>query len=364
MRITILSFLLATSATLFAQQLDYKVEQNYANWPKLVVSFSDAFFQTPEAVRIADNVLLYQLDTGGWPKNIFMPTELTVDHKDLALGAKKNINEGTIDNSATTTEIVYLARLYKVHPDPRYKEAILHGLDYLFEAQYPCGGWPQCYPRKDSYVYEIEYNDDSNVHVLKLMRELYSSPRYTFLPSSYRDRAQIAFEKGVDCILKTQISNNGKLTSWCAQYNPFTLQPAKARAYELISLSGQESVGIILLLMSIEHPSQKVVNAVESSIAWLEKVKIEHLHKDIYINSDGKSDYRMVSCEDCPPLWARFYEIETNRPFFCDRDGIKRYNLSEIGHERRTGYSWYSSNAIQALKRYQEWKVALSLKPL
>lgn len=29
----------------------------------------------------------------------------------------------------------------------------------------------------------------------------------------------------------------------------------------------------------------------------------------------------MVPCEDCPTLWARFYELETNRPFFCDRDG-------------------------------------------
>lgn len=359
MKTIILSFLLLVSATLSSQQLNYKTKQNYSTWPKLVTSFSDDFFQTTEAVRIADNVLLYQLNTGGWPKNIFVPAELTAEQKAFVLEAKKNKNDGTIDNSATTTEIVYLARLYQTHPEARYRKAILHALDYLFEAQYPCGGWPQCYPRKDSYVYEIEYNDDSNVHVLRLMRELYSSSRYSFLPSSYHEKARIAFEKGIDCILKTQIRYNGKLTSWCAQYNPFTLQPAKARAYELVSLSGQESVGIVLLLMSIEHPSPMVVEAVEAAIAWLEEVKIEHLYKETYVNSNGESDYKMVPCEDCPPLWARFYEIETNRPFFCDRDGSKRYNLSEIGHERRTGYSWYSSNALQALKIYPIWKANL-----
>lgn len=31
----------------------------------------------------------------------------------------------------------------------------------------------------------------------------------------------------------------------------------------------------------------------------------------------------MIPCEDCPVLWARFYELDTNRPFFSDRDGIK-----------------------------------------
>ncbi len=37
------------------------------------------------------------------------------------------------------------------------------------------------------------------------------------------------------------------------------------------------------------------------------------------------------------------YEIETNRPFFCDRDGITKYALKEIGSERRNGYGWYGN---------------------
>ena len=76
----------------------------------------------------------------------------------------------------------------------------------------------------------------------------------------------------------------------------------------------------------------------------------------IFHNSDGKKDNRMVPCEDCPTLWARFYDLETNRPFFCDRDGIKKYDISEIGHERRNGYSWYNKDGSKVLKRYEKWK--------
>ncbi|MEG0889052.1 MAG: pectate lyase [Bacteroides sp.] len=69
-----------------------------------------------------------------------------------------------------------------------------------------------------------------------------------------------------------------------------------------------------------------------------------------------RKDYRMVPCTDCEPLWARLYERDTSRPFFCDRDGIKKYDLSEIGYERRNGYSCYNNAGIKLLKRYEQWK--------
>ncbi|MFG0295883.1 MAG: pectate lyase, partial [Maioricimonas sp. JB045] len=55
---------------------------------------------------------------------------------------------------------------------------------------------------------------------------------------------------------------------------------------------------------------------------------------------------------DAPPLWARFYEIETNRPIFSDRDGIVKYDIQEIGSERRGGYTWYGTWGTRALKEY------------
>ncbi len=149
---------------------------------------------------------------------------------------------------------------------------------------------------------------------------------------------------------------DGKPTVWCAQHDFETLAPAKARAYELPSLSGQESDNIVLLLMDIPDPSPEIVAAIENAIAWFEKSKIEGIRLEYYRNDEGKRDYRVVACEKCPVLWARFYELDTNRPFFCDRDGIKKYDVSQIGHERRTGYSWYNNDGRYVLARYKMWK--------
>ena len=339
------------------EKATYKEKQPYNNWGKLAPKLDDAFFQTQEARRITDNVLLYQQTTGGWPKNIYMPAELTNEERTAVMASQKEINESTIDNGATSTEIRYLARTYLATHDEKYKQAVLKGLQYLFNAQYPNGGWPQFYPRSKGYYIHITYNDNAMINIMELLREVYEtrSP-YTFLPDSVCKQAREAFNKGVTCLLNTQVRQHGKLTAWCAQHDRETLLPAKARAYELPSLSGQESDNIVLLLMSLPHPSPEVTAAIEGAVAWFKEVQINGLTKEYFTNEAGKKDYRMVPCADCEPLWARFYELDTNRPFFCDRDGIKKYDLSEIGYERRNGYSWYNNAGIKLLKRYEQWK--------
>ena len=92
--------------------------------PKL----DDEFFKTTEAIRIGDNVLLYQQTTGGWPKNIYMPAELTKQEREDVLASKDDVNESTIDNDATSTEIEYLSRLYLATNTEKYKNAALDGI--------------------------------------------------------------------------------------------------------------------------------------------------------------------------------------------------------------------------------------------
>lgn len=342
----------------FAQEeVSYKEKQPYKNWVKLVPKLTDDFYKTQEAKRIADNVLLYQQTTGGWPKNVYMPAELTPKEREEVISRKGNVNESTIDNDATITEIEYLSKVYQYHKEEKYKEAVLKGIQYLFDAQYDNGGWPQFYPRPKGYYTAITYNDNAMVNVMELLREIYDQKHpYGFIPADVRGKARNAFDKGVDCILKTQVRQDGKLTVWCAQHDPKTLEPVKARAYELPSLSGQESDNIVLLLMSIPNPSKEIIEAVEEAVKWFEKVKIEGIQKEYFTNEEGKRDYRIVSCTDCPPMWARFYELDTNRPFFSDRDGVKVYSLAEIGYERRTGYSWYNNDGEKVFKRYTKWK--------
>ena len=331
------------------------------NWPTFAKNADDAFMGTAEAARVGDNLLFYQHETGGWPKNMRLQDPLTDNVRKKVDEMKKGKRYATIDNKGTTTEIIYLSRLYNATKDERYLDAVLRGFDYLFKAQYANGGWPQFFPLSKGYYTHITYNDDAMVNVLKVMRDAAKGKApFTFLPDCVKAKAQASLDKGVDCILKTQVVQDGRKTVWCAQYDENTLQPADARAFELASLSGQESDDIVLFLMSLSKPSMEIRQCIEDAVAWFKKSKITGIQIEKYTNGDGKKDTRVVPCAQddapCDPLWARFYTIDDNRPFFCDRDGVKRYSLDEIGYERRNGYSWYNNDGMDVLKRYETWR--------
>ncbi len=151
------------------------------------------------------------------------------------------------------------------------------------------------------------------------------------------------------------------------QHDEIDFRPRPARTFELASLSGSESVGIVRLLMSLDRPSTDVIAAVEAAVAWFESARLDGIRVVQQDDARSPSGKNKVVIKDpaAPPLWARFYEIETNRPLFADRDGVARYELSEIGYERRNGYAWYGSWPQRLLERdYPAWKQALALNSL
>ena len=75
-----------------------------------------------------------------------------------------------------------------------------------------------------------------------------------------------------------------------------------------------------------------------------------------YTTVSGMREKRMVEDPDAKPIWARFMELDDSAPFFCDRDGIKKASVFDIGQERRNGYAWYSTKPNKVLKKYPSWK--------
>ena len=196
---------------------------------------------------------------------------------------------------------------------------------------------------------------------MNLLREIAgtANPDFKFVDQARKSKANQAVAKGIDCILKSQIRVNGKLTAWCAQHDQKTLAPAEARSYELVSISGQESVGIIRFLMSIDKPSPEIIAAVQGAVAWLDSVKITGIRVIDKPDPSLAEGFDRVVIQDptAPPTWARFYEIGTNKPFFCGRDGVKKFSLAEIEHERRVNYQWYTNNpALLLAREYSEWQ--------
>ena len=127
------------------------------------------------------------------------------------------------------------------------------------------------------------------------------------------------------------------------------------RTYELPSFSGGESVGVVKLLMDIENPSPDVICAIDGAIDWYRTHRIEGVRVETYTNAQGQRDRRVVEDPNAPWIWGRFYDLNTEKIYFCNRDGIKKNSLAEIGHERRNGYSWYVSSPQALLDAYPAW---------
>ena len=102
------------------QSLPFAVSPGKANQAVGTIAWADAhnkadeWYASAEALRIADNVVLYQRNSGGWPKNIDMGKPFDEAERPALLAQKKE-TDSTIDNGATYTQLSFLARVYTKH---------------------------------------------------------------------------------------------------------------------------------------------------------------------------------------------------------------------------------------------------------
>jgi PelA/Pel-15E family pectate lyase len=306
---------------------------------------------------IAEKMLIYQLANGAWPKQLdggsVVRYETPLSPALLAKIKATTEKHATIDNRATSREINALVSAYKTTANKAYLAAAERGIAYLFKAQYANGGWPQYYPDQSLYRAEITFNDDAIVNVLHIMFNIVNKTNdFEVVDQKYIAMANDAVNRGIDCILKTQVMQNGKLTIWAAQYDQNTLQPAKARNFEPASLSTSESVGIVKFLMRIKNPSPAIKTAISSAIDWFGTTKITGYRFDKLPAGD-----KGLIEDPTSTIWARFYDFKTNQPIFGDRDNSVKSNVADISFERRNGYAWYGSWPANLIaKDYPKWQ--------
>ncbi|WP_304196445.1 pectate lyase [Flavobacterium alvei] len=341
------------STMLFAQEESSDYLKH--NWKYVATKMPGQWYGSNEAE------LLSQRNSGVWEKNKQYQKPFTVEEREHYIKEKNEIG-GTFDNGSTILELRFLAKVYSHAKDKRYKEAFEKGLNYIFTAQYENGGWPQYFPPRKgnvSYSGHITYNDNAMVNAMRFLKEIASSNKEYApleLNKDFEVKAQQSFNKGIECILKTQIVVKGVPTVWCAQHDEITLAPANARAYELKSYSGSESVEIMMLLMNVKNPSKEIIAAVNGAEKWFETHQIDGIKLETVTQADGQPNKVVVEDKNAPRIWARFYDLDTEKPYFCDRDGIKRKTFAEMGYNRRNGYDWYTYSPENALNKYAQWK--------
>lgn len=351
-----------------AAQVSPKAARNAHTIP---LDRSPSWYGSAEARLIADHVISFQTPAGGWSKNTDyadhtrQPGE-SFAHDSGSLYLRPGDNDqphdahwnyiGTFDNDATTTELRFLAKVAARDPAPASpsRAAFMRGLDYIFSAQFPNGGWPQVWPLDGGYHDAITYNDDALTDILVFLKEVADGrDDYAFVPAELRARATAAAARGLACILATQIvTTGGRRTVWCQQHDLLTLAPASARNYEMPAQAAGESAAIMMFLMTLPNPSHAVVQSVHAAAAWFEKTALNGF---IFKPTPDGTGRHLLRSPTAGPLWPRYSEIGTDRPLFGDRDKTIHDNVEEISKERRNGYAWFGDNPKRALAHYATW---------
>jgi hypothetical protein len=262
----------------------------------------DSFYL--DAAKDAARALAWtQSRGGGW--------DYTADVSGLAPGAKSNPHRNlfaTFDDNTTQGALLFLMDLDRDVDAPWLDRAISDGLNFIIEAQFPNGAWPQWYPLKGGYYDHYTFNDgalNDCIGVLLAAYDQYKAEKYL--------KSALA---GADFIIASQLP--APQAGWAQQYGK-DMQPAWARAFEPPSVSPAPTARNIRTLMDfyLRTGDQKYLAPIPAAIDWLVESQLD----------DG-------------PTWARMYELQTNTPIYGDRDGKVRYTLDEISEERRTGYGW------------------------
>ncbi len=307
-----------------------------------------------QIVHIAENLLAGQNANGGWPKNkdwirVYSADELP----------RLSSGRSTLDNRSTWAQVDYLARVYQQTGLRRYADSATRGIEYILGEQRQSGGW------SGLDVEAVTFNDDVMSGVLQTLKAIIEDRElYGFTGDVMLERVKDSYDKGLTCVLKCQIKVGDHLTAWCQQHDHKTLKPIWARAFEPPSIVTEESVSVVRFLMSIENPSPEVIESIQSAVAWFDHVKIHGLRIENIKAEPLKFNYHWsdvdrveVKDPEAPPIWTRFYDLNTEKPIFCTQWRQITSNYTDLSRERRTGYSWYGYYPAKLLQEeYLKWQ--------
>lgn len=335
------------------------------------LSEADSWFSSTEGIQLANDLVDLQLTDPSWGWGLGYSTDYGnggwQKDPDYYTDSGSDWYRATIDNNVTTAHIRYLARAYRVTGNEQYKKSVIKGIECLLNYQYDNGGWPQVFALNEdgqsNYHCLITYNDGAITKVLELLREIRDKSgdfaAADLIDDTTASNAGKALQKGVKCILDTQIEVNGTLTAWCQQHDEDTLEASAGRAHELASISAGESKGIVDFLQSILTDTEIVTNstftkndiivAINAAVQW---------YKDAAIYGYVLENNRIpIAGTNDDAIWSRFYaitemtaadgtKIEVNDPFFVQRDDnviTIHADFNKMPAAQQTSYQWYGT---------------------
>jgi PelA/Pel-15E family pectate lyase len=320
------------------------------------------WFAGAEAGELADAVISFQAPSGGWSKHLGYgkgPRRPGMQWTSQSDPGRPPHYLATFDNGATVREIEFLAAVGDASERADCRAAAVRGLEFILNAQFPNGGWPQVYPLEGGYHDNVTFNDNAMTNVLRLLqRVVEGDPRFAFVSDDQRRRFGAALDRGLDWVIAAQVEVDGRATVWSAQHDPITRKPAAARAFEPASLSGVESAQVLKFLMGLRQPSPELVSCIEKGLAWLEAAEVKGITR---AKRDGRTLY-VVDAASTEGYWARFYDLTSGRPIFPGKDGVVYESFEAMAAANEDlGYDYYSTQPGSIVRNGQKkWRKRLA----
>ncbi|MGA8205516.1 MAG: pectate lyase [Woeseiaceae bacterium] len=277
------------------------------------------------ARKAADALVFGQVPTGGWHYFIdFDPTGVAEWYRTQASKFRYGMEEyryyygnATFDDRVTADAALFLLRFYDLTHEAAYREPVLKSLDFVLEAQYPNGAWPQRFPLRDDYAHDgfpdytafYTLNDgatQANIELLLKAWETLGDPRYF-------EGARLA----ADALIAMQ-GPEGQ-AAWSEQHGP-DMRPIAARTHEPPGYVVRESIGVMSVLERIYllTGESRYLAPVPGCLDWFDRINLE-------------------SADEKYPR-PRYWEPGTNRPLYVVR-------TNELTREGYGKYIWTTDPA-------------------
>lgn len=306
------------------------------------------------AIEAAHALTETQLASGGWDYRIEFHQERRKRwfyRKDVEAGErdpKGRRNFSVYDDDNTQSALRFLMNLDAtlMGKEPKIRRAVEYGLAKLIEAQYPNGAWAQVYdgvppdpkkfpimraryPKEWSQTYPnkgYEYwrfytlNDNVIGTIVQTLLEAYR----IYGKKEYLNAAC----KGGEFLILAQMPE--PQPAWAQQYN-FQMEPAWARRFEPPAIAAAESANAVQTLIELYliTADERYLHPVPKALDWFKRSQLPNTR------------------------WARFYELQTNRPVYIN----SRYELVYEPKDLRKGYAFEGEFGIPGLfKRFERLK--------
>jgi len=310
--------------------------------------FLDAYHATGDeayykaAEDVAGALIWGQHPSGGWNYMIDFGGEASLKDWYATTGShgmhleemRHYYGNATFDDGGTADSGEFLLRLYLEKRDPKYREPLDKVVDFVINAQYPGGGWPQRYPINQEYsngglpdyTANITFNDEVAINATNFLARVYQG-----LGES---RVLEPLQRGMGIFILAQ--QGQPQPGWALQYN-HDLKPAGARSSEPPSLATHTTYANVRQMMRFYRwtGDAKYLARLDDALDWLDKLE---LPKSRQLNGFTH---------------PTFIEVGTDRALYLESTGTWTGDMrNRVTYIPTDGVSWVNRKLdVPALRR-------------